>query len=100
MSNHKTSGLIPYFLAIHLTTYRGGRLLAKSSLKKHIPNYSKNDDIYATLKPLLTTAIKHAKKIEVFQLDDSKTLTTVACNPYTNVYKIIDELNRKNCIVE
>lgn len=37
-------------------------------------------------------AIKNAKKLEKYQLQNNKKLQSVEANPYTEVYKIIEEL--------
>jgi len=63
-------------------------------LKKYYPTYEKNSDIYLEIINNIKTAIKNAKNLEKFQLDNGNILEMVETNPYTEVYKIIEDFNK------
>lgn len=65
-------------------------LIAK--LKKYYPKYDKNSDIYLDINTNVSNAIKRAKKLEKYQIENGNTIGTVAANPSTEIYKIIEEL--------
>ena len=61
-------------------------------LKRHYPKYEKNCNIYLDIKDKINTAIENSKKLEKYQKQNSKKLQTVEANPYTEMYKIVEEL--------
>lgn len=61
-------------------------------LKKHYPKYEKNCNIYLELKDRIDKAIENSKKLEKYQKQNNKKLQTVEANPYTEMYKIVEEL--------
>ncbi len=61
-------------------------------LKKHYPKYEKNCNIYLEIKDRINTAIENSKKLEKYQKQNNKKLQTVEANPYTEMYKIVEEL--------
>lgn len=61
-------------------------------LKRFYPKYEKNCNIYPEINDKVNIAISNAKKLEKFQLKNNKKLQTVEANPYTEVYKLIEEL--------
>lgn len=61
-------------------------------LKKHYPKYEKNCNIYFELKDRIDKAIENSKKLEKYQKQNNKKLQTVEANPYTEMYKIVEEL--------
>ncbi len=69
-------------------------------LEKWIPNYSKSQNTFGVVRDLTAKAIKNAKKLEQHQLDSGKELDNENCNPYTGVYKITEELIKRNKKVE
>lgn len=64
-------------------------------LKKYYHNYDKNVDIYLDISDKTDKAIKNAKKLEKYQLDNGMVIGTVEANPNTEVYKIVEELLKK-----
>ena len=65
-------------------------------LKKHIENYSKSDNTYLSIKDLTNPAILNAKKLEKYQVDRGQAVDNENCNPYTAVYKVVEELIERN----
>lgn len=65
-------------------------------LKRHISNYSKNNDCYEILGPLTDTAIKNSKKLEQLHIDNGTELSSTKSNPSTQVYKIIEVIKQFN----
>lgn len=63
-------------------------------LKKHLPKYEKNFDIYNIINENVNKAIKNAKKLEKYQIDNNKQIGSVDANPNTEIYKIIEYLNK------
>ncbi len=61
-------------------------------LKKHYPKYEKNCNIYSEIKDRVDIAIKNSKKLEKYQKQNNKKLQTVDANPYTEMYKLVEEL--------
>ncbi len=63
-----------------------------NKLKKYYPKYEKNINIFPEIKDKVFEAIKNAKKLESFQLDNNKIIGMVDANPSTEMYKIVEEL--------
>lgn len=63
-------------------------------LKKYIPNYAKNINVYSQLKNLTPTAINNAKKQCEYQKSLGRNIHKVQSNPCTEIYIIIEELNK------
>lgn len=63
-------------------------------LKTHCNNYSKNYNIYSDIYPKTDLAIKNAKKLEKYQIENGKELQTVEANPHTQIYEIIEEFKK------
>ena len=61
-------------------------------LKRFYPKYEKNCNIYSEINDKVNIAISNAKKLEKFQLKNNRKLQMVEANPYTEVYKLIEEL--------
>lgn len=64
-------------------------------LQKHYSKYEKNCNIYPDICNKVNYAISNAKKLEKYQLQNNRKLQTVEANPYTEMYKIIEELLKK-----
>ena len=64
-------------------------------LKKYYPKYEKNCNIYSSINDKLNKAISNAKKLEKYQLENKRQLQMVETNPYTEMYKIVEELIKK-----
>jgi len=69
-------------------------------LKRHIPDYSKNNDCYQLLCPLTDTAIRNSKKLEQLHIDNGTELNSTKSNPSTQVYKIIEVIKQFNNLSE
>lgn len=63
-----------------------------NELKSFYPKYEKNCDIYNIISDKTKEAIERARRLEKNQTDNGKVIQTVEGNPYTEVYKIIEEL--------
>lgn len=63
-------------------------------LRKHYPKYEKNCNIYSEIKDRMDIAIENSKKLEHYQKQNSKKLQTVEANPYTEMYKMVEELKK------
>ena len=61
-------------------------------LKKYLPNYQKNINIFSDIKDKVYDAIERAKRLESFQLQNNKIIGMVEANPSTEMYKIVEEL--------
>ncbi len=61
-------------------------------LKKYCLKYEKNYAIYKDLEDKKDIAISNAKKLEQYQLKNDKNLYETCSNPYTSVYKVVEEL--------
>lgn len=68
----------------------------QDELEKQIPDYSKSNNTYLTVKDLTGQAIKNAKRLEKYQLNEGQALDSENCNPYTGVYKVTEELINRN----
>jgi|SRR5690606_10209505 len=92
----KNNPCLEFWLLLHFT--ETGRFFekcddAKKELKKHLKDYEKsqkfykkqNDDIYKKLKPNLSKAINHSKKLNSDKIDLN--------SPISEMFKIFEELN-------
>lgn len=68
----------------------------KNEMKNKIENYSESMNVYPIIKHKTDDAIKNAKKLEDFQMKNGQDLNNENCNPYTGVYKVIEELKRRH----
>lgn len=67
-------------------------------LKSKIDEYSKSMNTYLVLKEKTPKAIDNAKNVEKYHLRIGQALDDEKCNPYTGVYKVVEELIKRNCI--
>lgn len=63
-------------------------------LKKHYPKYSKNCNMYPIIVDKTRKAYDNAKKLEQYQKDNNKYIQSVEANPHSDIYQIIDELEK------
>lgn len=63
-------------------------------LKKYIPKYEKIYNIYLEINQNVFKAIERAKKLEKYQLNNNIKIGSVEANPSTEVYKIVEELQK------
>ena len=71
--------------------YNSNKELLKD-LKKFIPDYEKNKNIFNILKDKVDNAVKNCKKLEEEQIKNGKDIMSITCNPYTSVYKPVEYL--------
>ena len=69
----------------------------KQKLQEKIKDYTENFNVYPIINKKTEKAIQNAKKLEKFHLQDEKTLYSDESNPYTSVYKIIEEIQKREC---
>ena len=65
-----------------------------TNLKKYLSNYEKNKNVFPIIKENISNAIQNAKKLEKYQQDNGRDINLVEANPHSEVYKIIEELER------
>ncbi len=65
-------------------------------LKCYYQKYEKNINIYPDIIENLNLAIKRAKKLEKYQVDNNHKIGTIEANPNTEVYKIVEYLMRSD----
>ena len=65
-------------------------------LKDYYPKYEKNINIYPDIIEKINLAIKRAKKLEKYQINNNRKIGTVEANPNTEVYKIVEHLMKKS----
>ncbi len=63
-------------------------------LKEHFPKYTKNCNMYQIISDKTREAYENAKKLEKYQKDNNRDIQSVEANPYSDVYQIIDELEK------
>ncbi len=68
----------------------------KNDMKNKIENYSESMNVYPIITNKTDEAIKNAKQLENFQIKNGQDLNNENCNPYTGVYKVIEELKKGN----
>ena len=63
-------------------------------LKHHYPSYKKNCNIYPILEDKISIACNRAKQLETYQKSNGRNLETVEANPHSDIYQIIEELEK------
>lgn len=63
-------------------------------LKRYCAGYNKSYNIYPLIFGNTSKAISNAKRLEKFQLENGRKLQSVEANPYTEVYKIMEEIQK------
>ena len=79
-------------LHFEYTTARLSNNSVIKRLKKYLPKYEKNINIFPDIKDKVYEAIDRAKRLESFQLQNNKIISMVEANPNTEMYKIVEEL--------
>ena len=67
-----------------------------NDLKKYIPAYEKNIDIYEIIKDKTNKAIENSKKLEKEKIKNGSKIININCNPYTSVYKPVEYIINRN----
>lgn len=75
----------------YTTAYLSNEEVIKK-LKVNYPRYQKNSNIFPDIHGNVQDAIKNAKRLEQFQIDNEKRIGTVESNPNTEIYKIVEYL--------
>ena len=61
-------------------------------MKSKIDNYSENLNVFSIVKDKLNDAILNAKQLEKYQMENEKQPNNEKCNPYTGIYRIVEDL--------
>lgn len=69
--------------------YTSNQQLLKD-LKKYLPDYSKNANVFTQIKDYTDIAITNSKKLEQFHIGNGQALNSINCNPYTGVHKVVE----------
>ena len=83
---------LQFLLHFEYTTARLSNNEVMKRLKKYLPKYQKNINIFSDIKDKVYDAIERAKRLESFQLQNNKIIGMVEANPSTEMYKIVEEL--------
>ena len=67
---------------------------AIAELKKHLPEYEKNKNIFPQIKDKTSAAIDNAKDLEQHHLKQGKKIHSTESNPSTEVYKIVEYITQ------
>ena len=81
-----------FLLHFEYTTARLSNNSVIKRLKKYLPKYEKNINIFPDIKDKVYEAIDRAKRLESFQLQNNKIIGMVEANPNTEMYKVVEEL--------
>lgn len=79
--------------------YTTANMSSEDVIKKligHYPKYTKNCNMHPIIADKTKEAYANAKKLEKYQKDNNKDIQSVEANPHSDVYQIIDELEKKN----
>ena len=67
---------------------------AVNELKERCPGYKKNSNIYPLIKDKEAAAIQNARCLEQFHLEQGRGVHSVASNPSSEIYKVVEFLNK------
>lgn len=81
-----------FLLHYEYTTASMSNEVVIDRLKKYYSKYEKNVNIFPAINDNVEIAIKNAKKLERYQIDNNRVIGTVEANPSTEMYKIVEEL--------
>lgn len=86
-----------YILHFEYTTriYQNSKQV-KEAIAMKITEYTESKNIFPLIKNKTSFAIQNAKKLEKYHQENGQPLCTDKCNPYTSVYKVVEELIRRN----
>lgn len=68
----------------------------KEKIEERIKGYSENMNVFPIIANKTNKAIQNAKKLEKFQEQNGKDLFSEESNPYTSIYKVVEELIDRN----
>lgn len=81
-----------FLLHFEYTTSRMNNKELIKRLKKYYPNYDKNINIFKDINQNVKEAIKNAKKLEEYQINNNREIKSVEANPNTEIYKVVEKL--------
>ena len=86
-----------YLLHFDFTTkvYNSNKELIED-VKNKIYGYNKDMNVYPIIKENMKDAIDNAKRVEKHHIGLGQALNNEACNPYTGIYKVVEELIERN----
>lgn len=86
-----------YILHFGYTTklYNSSEEVIEDVLEK-IEGYTKKMNVFPIIKDKTISAINDAKKVEKYHINLGQALDNEKCNPYTSVYKVVEELIKRN----
>ena len=86
-----------YILHFLFTTkiYNSSKDVIEDLLNK-VSGYTKNMNLYPIIKENTKFAIENAKKVKKYHTDLGQAIDNENCNPYTGVYKVVEELLKRN----
>ena len=86
-----------YILHFLFTTkiYNSSKDVIEDLLNK-VSGYTKNMNLYPIIKENTKFAIENAKKVKKYHTDLGQAVDNENCNPYTGVYKVVEELLKRN----
>ena len=64
-------------------------------LREFYPKYEKNCNMYPVICDKTKTACEYAIRLEKYHKDNKRNIKTVEANPHSDVYQIINELEKK-----
>ena len=76
-------------------TYNSNEDVIEDLLNK-VEQYAKNMNLYPIIKENTKFAIENARKVEKYHIDLGQAIDNENCNPYTGVYKVVEELLKRN----
>lgn len=88
-----------YWYMLHFgytTTKYGSSQEVKNEIKKKIKGYEENMDVYPIIKSGTDIAIRNAKRVEKYQKENDKKIDSEEANPHTSIYRVIEELIKRN----
>lgn len=81
-----------FLLHFEYTTSRMNNKELIKRLRKYYPNYDKNINIFKDINQNVKEAIKNAKKLEEYQINNNREIKSVEANPNTEIYKVVEKL--------
>lgn len=61
-------------------------------VKRKIPSYDKNYDVFKDIHHMIKTTITNAKELEYFHTRNGVKVHSIFANPSSQIYKIIEKL--------
>ncbi len=84
-----------FLLHYEYTTSKMNNNEVINRLKRYNSHYKKSYNIYKDIELKTEIAIKNAKKLEKEHIKNNIKLQSLESNPYTEIYKVVEELKKK-----